>query len=372
MKKYTDYNRHDLRKKIKQLEDLKLNKNLSESKLEEIDQEIYLLDNLLQGNLVENYFEIEKNQKLIDIMNDNYQFISTIKEYYPLYENYKENLKKTMLENSINEKTDLIYEDLPHDTSYTNRRIIKTVKDFYDSLPDKEIRDIFNKEFKDHRNNIRFVADDSGTSTTNYSEYKYISVSNENNFEKITELSHEYGHLIHDNLLNRVVFYDENYPLIELFSQFMEYLTMDYMNKGNNTKRATLLLLNKTLDMYNALYCNESYIETMNKGFNTSKEIRNYYLQNYGRTCLNYTYLSKAEQNHTYLISKIIIIELLNMYEKDSEKALYTLKELCKLQNCNYLKELEDRKIYLGENTENFIKKLSKNIDNSFNIKSNH
>ena len=64
--------------------------------------------------------------------------------------------------------------------------------------------------------------------------------------------------------------------------------------------------------------------------------------------------------------------ELLNMYERDPEKALYTLKELCKLQNCNYFKELEDRKIYLGENTENFIKKLSKNIDNSFNIKSNH
>ena len=371
MKKFKEFNNHDLKKKIKLLETKKLSIK-SNKEIEEIDKEIYLLTNLLNGIEIDNYFDVEKKAKLIDIMNINYEFLDTIKEYLPIYISYKKRLADSMNDNQIFEKSDSINDDLPYETSYTNHRIISIVHDFYNSIPDKEIRDMFNKEFKNNRKNIRFIGFDSGTSSTNYSNYKFITIGNESNFEKPIELAHEYGHLIHDDILNKVVFYDENYPFIELMSQFMEMLTIDYMNTKNNKKRATLLILNKILDLYNELYCLESYIDTKDIDFKTSKEIRNYYLKNYGRTCLNYSYLCTAELDHTYSFTKLIIFELLSMYEKDPEKALYLLKELCKLENCNYLQELEKRNIYLGESIEEYTKKLSRNIDNSIHNKSNH
>lgn len=371
MKKYTEFNRNDLKKKIAYLEKLKLTIK-DEKELEEIDKEIYLLDNLLMGNEVDSYFDIDKKEKLIDIMNDNYRFLETIPEYIPLYLRYKELLKKSLTDNEILRKGEIINENAPHETSYTNKKVIRIVHDFYNSLPDKEIRNIFNKEYKNHRTNIRFLGTESGASTTNYSSFKYINVATDGNYEKIPYLTHEYGHLIHDNILNKVIFYNDNYPFIELMSEFFEALAVDYVYGMNNEKRSTVQILNKTLDLYNEIYCLNLNIEMKDTNFKTSHEIRNYILQNHNRISLDFSYIRKAELDYTYSFPLMIIIELMGMYEKDPEKTLYLLKELCKLENCNYLEELEKRHIYLGENIENHVKKLSHRIDTSFNIKSNH
>ena len=76
--------------------------------------------------------------------------------------------------------------------------------------------------------------------------------------------------------------------------------------------------------------------------------------------------LSRTIILDVYSFPFMVIIELLHEYNKDPEKALYLLKEIIKLKDCDYIKELNNKGIHINTHINNYAKQLTKKINNSY------
>jgi hypothetical protein len=156
------------------------------------------------------------------------------------------------------------------------------IHDFYESIPDKEIQDIFQKEFNKKSQNVRFTDLNSMTFYSKMIDYNFITIGNKNNFEKLSSLAHEYGHIIHDRIIKEYVDYEDGYPFVELFSYFMETLSLYYFYDKGNDKRSSLILLKALIETYDSSYNILVLDDTKNIKLDTPEDIKNFYLQEFG------------------------------------------------------------------------------------------
>ena len=348
MRKYKNFNIPIIKKHLKALEEFKSKidiSKLSENELAFLVDNINFYKDALNQKEITRYFACPEEANILDLRNFNNKYLKLIDKYIPYYDTFNDRLYDAIEKYNLNNLYTEIIKYPENDTAYTNKHALSITHDFYNSLPDKEIRDIFNKEFKKKAQNIRFKDDNPVIFYSKMIDYNFITIGNGSNFEKIISLAHEYGHIVNDRILGEYIDYESKYPFVELFSTFMETLSMDYLNKKNNMKRATAAELQQLMEIYDysynilALY-NEIFLE------NNSTVTIDYY--------------------HNYTFPFMVIIELLHEYNKDPEKALYLLKEIIKLKDCDYIKELNKKGIHINTHINNYVKQLTKKINNSY------
>lgn len=369
MRKYNNFNIPIIKKHLQALLEYK-NKidlsKLSECELQFLNDNIEFYQDVLNNNPITPYFENSEYKSLLDLNKFNNEYLKSINQYIPYYEIFNERLYDAI------EKYDLrnIYFDIiqhpENDTAYTNKHILSITHDFYNSLPDKEIRDIFNKEYKKKSQNVRFKDNSSIIFSSKLIDYNFITIGNKSNFEKIPSLAHEYGHIINDKIIHELIDYKSQNPFVELFSQFMEILSMDYLNQKNNTKRATALELQQLMEIYDFSYNLLVLNDIKNMKFKNESELKEFYLNEYGEIFSQNNSNVTVDYYHNYTFPFMVIIEILNEYNKDPEKALYLLKKTIKLKDCDYIKELNNLSIHINTHINNYAKQLTKKINNSY------
>lgn len=369
MRKYKNFNIPMIKKHLKAIEEYKnkidLNK-ISENNLANLDNTIKFYEDILNQNEITTYFEHSKEASLLEIRDFNNKYLKLIENYIPCYETFNDRAYTAIEKYNLINIYNAILENPENDTTYTNKHALSLTHDFYNSLPDKEIRDIFNKEYKKKCQNIRFKDENSVTFYSKMIDYNFITIGNASNFEKIPALAHEYGHIINDKITKEFIDYESNYPFVELLSMFMETLSMDYLNQKNNLKRAITLELQQFMEIYNLSYKILVLDDTKNLTYNNEEKLKEFYKDNYGEIFLENNANITIDYDHNYTFPYIVIIELLHEYNKDPEKALYLLKEIVKLKNCDYIKELNNKGIHLNTHINNYAKQLTKKVYNSY------
>ena len=369
MRKYKNFNIPMIKKHLKAIEEFKNKRdlnNLSENNLANLENTIRFYKDVLNQNEITTYFDHSKKASLLDIRDFNNKYLKLIEKYIPCYETFNDRSYTAIEKYDLINIYNAILENPQNDTSYTNKHALSITHDFYNSLPDKEIRDIFNKEYKKKSQNIRFKDENSVTFYSKMIDYNFITIGNSSNFEKIPALAHEYGHIINDKIINEYIDYESDYPFVELISMFMETLSMDYLNQKNNMKRAITLELQQFMEIYNLSYKILVLDDTKNLTYNNEEKLKEFYKDNYGEIFLEINANITIDYDHNYTFPYIVIIELLHEYNKDPEKALYLLKEIVKLKNCDYIKELNNKGIHLNTHINNYAKQLTKKVYNSY------
>ena len=361
MKKYNYFNKHYLRKKLQELiqikNELEKSKNLDINKYELILDDIENIEAFLINSDASTLYDQLNETPLEEKMQTNKEYFKLEKRSLPIirrfndtYQTAAENLN---LENAI--------PDNITDTAYTHKKIIEIVHDFYISIPDKEIKKIFNNLYKNRFNNIRFKNSNiSYCGSTEFDKKQYISIDNTINFACITNLAHEYGHAIQEDYLGKFVTYDNQYA--ELVSLFFQMLMNEYImdKQPNNKERAKLDSIGMLIQM--DIYANNIEVLNLSKNikFKNENEAYNFYL-NYlieeeAKTAVDMdTYLF-----HYYLIPYIIDIELLWEYKNDPEKAIYLLKKLINDYQNDYIEETKNLGLDLNGHVYKYVKHLTK------------
>ncbi len=369
MRKYKNFNIPMIKKHLTALQEYK-NKidfdKLSEKEQSFITDILQFYENVLLQKELTPYFEIDDETNLLDIRNFNNEYLREIQRYMPLYENFNAILYNSILKYDLRNKYFELMKYPISDTTYTNKHILSMVYDFYKSIPDKEIKNIFQKEFNKKTQNVRFVDSNSITFYSKMIDYNFISISNDNNFEKIPALAHEYGHIIHDKIIKEYVDYEDGYPYVELFSYFMEILSYYYLYDNNNDKRASLALLKELMETYDFSYNLLLLDDIKNIRLNTPEKIESFYQEEFGDIFLENNSKTSVDYYHNYTFPFLVIIELLHEYNTDPESALYKLKQIIKLRNCDYIKETQKIGIVFNKHTDRYVKQLNKKIENSF------
>ena len=289
MRKYKNFNIPMIKKHLKAIEEFKNKKDLnqlSEKDLAYLESIIKFYKDVLNRNEITTYFEHSKEASLLDIRDFNNEYLKLIENYIPCYETFNDRAYTAIEKYNLIDIYNAILENPENDTAYTNKHALTITHDFYNSLPDKEIRDIFNKEYKKKSQNIRFKDENSVTFYSKMIDYNFITIGNTSNFEKITALAHEYGHIINDKIINEFIDYESDYPFVELFSMFMETLSMDYLNQKNNMKRATILELQQFMEIYDQSYNLLVLDDTKNLTYNNEDKLKEFYKDNYGEIFL--------------------------------------------------------------------------------------
>ena len=369
MRKYKNFNIPMIKKHLKALEEY-INK-INFDELSENEQRFFMdiiqfyEDVLSQKELIP-YFEIDDETNLLDIRNFNNEYLKNIQRYIPIYENFNTELYDSIEKYDLIDKYFELIEYPISDTAYTNKHVLSMIHDFYESIPDKEIQDIFQKEFNKKSQNVRFTDLNSMTFYSKMIDYNFITIGNKNNFEKLSSLAHEYGHIIHDRIIKEYVDYEDGYPFVELFSYFMETLSLYYFYNKGNDKRSSLILLKALIETYDSSYNILVLDDTKNIKLNTPEDIKNFYLQEFGDIFLENNSNICVNYYHNYTLPYIIIIELLQEYNNDPESAIYKLKQIIKLRNCDYIKETQKIGIEFNKNTDKYVKQLNKKLEDSF------
>lgn len=369
MRKYKNFNIPVIKKHLKALEEFKSKidiSKLSEYELDFLEDIINFYKDVLNQKELTTYFDCPEEANILDLRDFNNKYLKLIDKYIPYYETFNDRLYDAIEKYNLKNLYAEIIEYPENDTAYTNKHALSITHDFYNSLPDKEIRDIFNKEFKKKAQNIRFKDDNSITFYSKMIDYNFITIGNGSNFEKITSLAHEYGHIVNDRILGEYIDYESEYPFVELFSMFMETLSIDYLNEKNNMKRATAVELQQLMEIYDHSYNILALDDTRNLVFKNEDELKEYYKKEFSEIFLENNSTVTIDYYHNYTFPFMVIIELLHEYNKDPEKALYLLKEIIKLKDCDYIKELNNKGIHINTHINNYVKQLTKKINNSY------
>ena len=363
MKKYNCFNRNYLNKNLQEM--MKIKNAIEKSKDPNLDKYELVQENIneikvfLENGDLNTLYDIVENQSIKDRMKHNREYFEDESNSLPIIRDflntYSEAVDKLNLED--------FEVEILKDTAYTHKRMLEIVHDFYMSIPDKEIKDIFNKLYKNRINNVRFKKlEASYCGTTGLDNKKYISIDNTVNFRCLSNLAHEYGHAIHDEYLGTPAMYNFD-QYTELPSIFFQLLMLEYIanNYPNNYKKAKLESIGMLIQM--DIYANNLEVLRKSKDldFKNEEEAYKYYL--------NYVDEYEAEMAlkmdgylfHDYLIPYIIDIELLWEYRKDPEKGIYLLKKLIKNYENDYIEETKSIGLNLNGHVYKYIKHLTKN-----------
>lgn len=316
---------------------------------------IYTIKTLLFNKPYQvNYFKNDENEEINEEINES-EIINNNIEIYNMFKDYNELIKNVDISDiDINKlKEENQKEDVRADEDITYEEMLELVFDFYNSLPDKEIKNSFMKYYNERNNNIRLINHTSYSFLFPTIEYELITLDVERGLYKslLYALIHEYGHGIQTSITKRLDMYGTDYKPVELMPIFFNMLSNFYFD---NEKTYRNLNINEILEF---VYSNVNYIkdteEIINKGFDNYKDIHENEYNNYLNNNLLYTY--------SYLIPMLTSFELLTKYKDDPEKSMNILKNI--VNKGKFINDLKDNNIYIGESTNEAIKMLKKQGD---------
>ena len=287
-----------------------------------------------------------------DTINERLEYIDPIKEF--LVNGITHFVETPFYDQFMNFQT-------PKDIKLTNKEIMELIHDFYQSLPDKEIRNLFNQAFSKNEENYRIKGDETNTLLLPYINSFYINVAaNASNTKKVISSIHEYGHVIDYGIRKKASDYGSNYPFIELPSLFFESLAGDYLKE--KLPKAKRNIKDEELSRLVGLFNISNTLMTEYDGFK-QKKLNDplkyaYLLRVYGKEELEDIPNSPALRTFNYVIPFLTSIELLEEYKSDPEKTLNLLKTIIKANNEeNYLAYLESKNIILNNNSCKYIQR---------------
>ncbi len=362
MKKYNCFNKNYLKKHLQELIQMK-NKLEKSNNLDLYEYEL-ILENiknieayLINRNVSTLYDELEETP-LEEKMQTNKEYFKLEKRSLPIIRRFNDTYQ-TAVENLDLENYTC---DYCTDTAYTHKRILEMVHDFYMSIPDNEIKKLFNNQYKNKINNVRFKKSEASYCvSTGVDDKRYISIDNSLNYACITSLAHEYGHAIHEDYLGELTTYSNN-QYTELVSLFFQMLMSEYImnTQPENKERARQDSIGMLIKM--DIYANNLEVLNVskNKKFKDEEDAYKLYLDYLAEEEAELALSMGAYLFHDYLIPYIIDIELLWEYKKDPEKAIYLLKELINNYQNDYIDETESLGLDLNGHVYKYVKHLTK------------
>lgn len=192
-----------------------------------------------------------------------------------------------------------------------------------------------------------------------------ITIDSSIYFHTLPSLAHEYGHAI-DYSFRNFDKQERDSLFDELISTFFEFVMEKYMIDNNlYSKHITLYereyLLDKIEQIVGIIIINKVLEKTFNSDIEFYEEIKSL------EDSLNGSIKSyNVKDLLEYSLPYTIVIELLSLYEKDLESALYILKEIASREHELNSAYYESKNIYIGEHAEEYVKSLSlklKNVD---------
>lgn len=346
--KYMEWNQANIKQQINILQDLE-NKNGKCDLSIQIEQLTMLIKDTLT------YFSIDDNFKYqmeIEITSINMfaEFINDIKYFSELYRllNYK-NIK-------------------PIDTySLKDSTILGFTHDFYNHL-DKEFASIFNRLYRERKNNFKFSKKRSGSFYIQELNYHYINVERDNTVDDFLNTGHEYAHGIVDNLFPRNYF-ESNYPFIEFFPLFIEFLMGDELNKTFMDLEKDILYIRATtihscLNYAKEIILEARYLAQLDIIKNKNETIND--LAKFGKIgkgSAKKIFNKPIMERLLYVTSFLTAIELYYLYLIDPELSIYISKEIIKIDKVNSYNEfLVNNGIILNDNTKKLIIETNKQL----------
>ena len=311
---------------------------------------LYTLITLLINNPYEvNVFEGTRKK-------DEKEYLETNIRLYEAYKEYNEFIKGidiSEIDKDISKISDYInnFKIDTEDISY--EEMLYLTYEFYNSIPDKEINQIFNKLYKERHNNIRINKESYSTLLPSVNYYLItLDEATQSRKELIYDLIHEYGHCIQTTLTGKIDFYGEEYKPVELMPVFFNMLSTFYFDNEKTTQELEhMFLLNQLSAFTNQIRYTE---EIMSNGLDAFKE-------NHSEGIIKRYFKINLLQIYSYFIPQLTSIELLTKYKENPEKTIYILKELVKgKNNTTFLEDLTNNDIVLGSHTDEMIKTLKK------------
>lgn len=241
--------------------------------------------------------------------------------------------------------------------------------DFFNHI-DKEFGTIFNKLYRERKNNIRFTDIRSFNQYLPTLDYSYINIEKSNTIEEFTSTVHEYMHSIVDKIYYRYDYFS-TYPFVEVPSIFMEMISLDelidsFMNFDNDRVIAkaagtkTILNYSKDIISLTNFYTDIDMIKRRRRALIDLAKYLNIKKKE-ARSLLSRT----LNERFAYTIPFLTAVELYYIYQVDPEYAIYLLKKIIKMDySDDYNESLKDIGIYLNEHTEEYISTLSKELKN--------
>lgn len=332
-----------------------LNKLYEETKDEEILKELISLRNIRKEHIeifpIEDNFRAQVKEDL-EVIKNNSNFLDDIRIF-------------SKLDSSITIPSQLIVDEL----DIKEATVLGFAHDFFNHI-DKEFGAIFNKIYRERRNNIRFTDIRSFNQYLTTLDYSYINVEKSNTIEEFTSMIHEYMHSIVDKIYYRHDYFS-TYPFVEAPSIFMEMISLDeliesFMNFDNDriiAKTAgtkTILNYSKDIISLTNFYSDMDMIKRRRKTLTDLAKYLNI-KKKYARFLLNRT----LNERFAYTIPFLTAVELYYIYQVDPEYALYLLKQIIRMDySSDYNKSLKDMDIYLNEHTEEYVSTLNKELKN--------
>lgn len=372
MSLYENFNKEFLIKEIEKAEKNQKKANLNGRDFYQT-QNIEYLRSLIQndsyrtGSVISFYNMFDDNPR--KLINENRYNLNTIKDFIPSIRFFLSNVKDaTDTYNILDFSSGDAIESNYNDPTNKIEELLTILHDFYNSLCDEEIKKKFNKIFKNRINNLRFYGHDSYMVPYRIDKKEIkslITIDSSIYYYTLPSLAHEYGHAIDYSFRNydkqeRDVLFDE------LISTFFEFVMGKYMIDNNLYSKHIPLcereyLLDKIEEIVGILIINKVLGKTFNNDIEFYEDIKSL------EDTLNGSMKSyHVEDLLEYSLPYTLVIELLSLYKKDPESALYILKETASREHELNNTYFESKNIYIGEHAEEYVKSLSlklKNVD---------
>ena len=252
-----------------------------------------------------------------------------------------------------------------------NKYLISFLHDFYNSI-DRDLAKIFNKIFKEKKNNLRLTRKNMEGYDRNYStyikslDYAYFNIALTDTVDDFLSLVHEYAHAIADYMHFRPSY--SSYPFIELLPLLMERLASDKLVEYFMDLEKEIYLLNWLSDKKIIQYAQEISIQDKCLSLFNNNDTRKNYISNIshytGDTKSKSERLlnSSLEEKLAYTIPYLTMIEFYDLYYKDPAQCLYIIKNLITLTGEDYYKFLTNNNIILNEHSKEFIEEDKEKI----------
>ena len=317
-----------------------------------------LIGSLYSALYNNSYMNLEEDKKMIY---DNQQFIPLLAKFgeksATCFEDYELSKLYSAKRHIIKNANRIV--------SYND--ILSITRDFYNSLEDKEIVDAFNTIFNNRDNNLRFKGKRSYTMyfiDTNHKIRSLISLEAEQEDMNIMGAAHEYGHAI-ENWLKDWKKQNEDDVFTELISQFFQTLICKYLIDNDIYKTRAI---NYDILYYHFMmsYCASVLVfdSAKDKEFKERKEFYDYVKESYSQPLYDNIKGNTFSNCFMYSFPYSVVIELMNIYEKDPQYALYLLKEVAKDSKADRYDFLIKHNIEVGAHVEDYVRKIRQNIKN--------
>lgn len=372
MSLYENFNKEFLIKEVEKAENNQKKANLNGRDYYQT-QNIEYLRRLIQnnsyriGSSISFYNMFDDNPR--KLINENRHNLNTIKDFIPSIRFFLSNVKDaTETYNILDFCSRDALKSNYNDPTYKIEELLTILHDFYNSLCDEEIKKKFNKIFKNRINNLRFYEHNSYMIPYRIDKKEIkslITIDSSIYFHTLPSLAHEYGHAI-DYSFRNFDKQERDSLFDELISTFFEFVMEKYMIDNNlYSKHITLYereyLLDKIEQIAGIIIINKVLEKTFNNDIEFYEEIKSL------EDSLNGSIKSyNVKDLLEYSLPYTIVIELLFLYEKDPESALYIVKEIASREHKLNSAYYESKNIYIGEHAEEYVKSLSlklKNVD---------